>query len=454
MRTIDPLKGNNYLAWRKEIDMLLTLADLDYSIQTDRPTEPQIGDPLYDEKMLCYGIQKTKWEFSNTKCLKIVRHLIYDSIEGSIPECTTAKELLERLKSQFTRSSKAYASALVDDFTNTRCDSSGVRAYIHKMKSTAAKLNKYLGKDLPEDFVVHMIIKSLPKEYENFHVHYNTTVKDRWTIDQLMAQCLQEEERLKSHKGDSINYASNQLKKINKSSKPTFKKGPKGDDGQSSNKAPAFNYNHGRGANPNKFFPVPVDTCLYCKQKGHYKKDCPDYLRSLLKRDEGTDQITFIDESLYLDFFTNSWWIDSGATVHVANSLQGFRTRRMLEKGTRSIRVANGKEAAVKGIGDLSLELDNGFVLLLRDVLFVPSLKRNLISVSRLEDDKIHCRFGDQKYVIHCDNKDVGLAIRREMLYLLSQCNMINVIDASEAVPNTNETKKRKRNDGEISLKL
>ena len=31
---------------------------------------------------------------------------------------------------------------------------------------------------------------------------------------------------------------------------------------------------------------------------------------------------------------------------------------------------------------------------------------------------------------------------------------MINVIDASEAVPNTNETKKRKRNDGEISSKL
>ena len=155
---------------------------------------------------------------------------------------------------------------------------------------------------------------------------------------------------------------------------------------------------------------MPVNTCLYCKQKGHYK-DCPDYLRSLLKRDEGTDQITFIDESLYLDFSTNSWWIDSGATVHVANSLQGFRTRRMLVKGTRSVRVANRKEAAVKAIGSLSLELDNGFVLLLRDVLFVPSLKRNLISVSRLDDDKIHCHFGDHKYVIRCDNKDVGLAI-------------------------------------------
>jgi len=92
------------------------------------------------------------------------------------------------------------------------------------MTSTAAKLNKYLGKDLPEEFVVHMIMKSLPKEYETFHVHYNTTVKDRWTIDQLMAQCLQEEERLKSHKGDSINYASNQLKKMNKSSKPPSRK--------------------------------------------------------------------------------------------------------------------------------------------------------------------------------------------------------------------------------------
>ena len=41
----------------------------------------------------------------------------------------------------------------------------------------------------------------------------------------------------------------------------------------------------------------------------------------------------------------------------------------------------------MQAVGDVSLELVNGFMLVLKDVLFVPSLQRNLISVSRLDTD-------------------------------------------------------------------
>jgi hypothetical protein len=69
--------------------------------------------------------------------------------------------------------------------------------------------------------------------------------------------------------------------------------------------------------------------------------------------------------------------------------------RRELAKGQRSIRVANGVEAEDKVIGDLAIELEDGFVLNLNNVLCVPSLRRNLISVSCLDDENIHCHFGD-----------------------------------------------------------
>jgi hypothetical protein len=123
-------------------------------------------------------------------------------------------------------------------------------------------------------------------------------------------------------------------------------------------------------------------------------QDCPPFLKWMNKKSK--DKITFIDESLYLDSPTDSWWINSGATVYVANSLQIFNTSWTLLRGERTIRVANGIEVGVEAIGDLSLTLYGGFILCLHDVLFVPSLRTNLISVSSLDHHNIHCHFGNK----------------------------------------------------------
>jgi hypothetical protein len=40
-----------------------------------------------------------------------------------------------------------------------------------------------------------------------------------------------------------------------------------------------------------------------------------------MARQEGNDDIiSFIDESFFTYYSSNTWWIDSGATVHVTNS--------------------------------------------------------------------------------------------------------------------------------------
>lgn len=81
--------------------------------------------------------------------------------------------------------------------------------------------------------------------------------------------------------------------------------------------------------------------------------------------------------------------------------------------------MTNGVKATVKAFLNLHLSLSNEFVLLLRDVLFVPSLRRNLISVSRLDDKDINCHFGDKHCTIQFGNNNVGLAIGRDVLYFL-----------------------------------
>ena len=78
--------------------------------------------------------------------------------------------------------------------------------------------------------------------------------------------------------------------------------------------------------------------------------------------------------------------------------------RRTQPRGAIRIKVANGVEAEVRAIADFHLELHSGFVLYLRDVLYVPSLQRNLINVSKLDDDAIACHFGDVKFEIQVNS--------------------------------------------------
>jgi hypothetical protein len=74
---------------------------------------------------------------------------------------------------------------------------------------------------------------------------------------------------------------------------------------------------------------------------GHYKKNYPDYLKMIMAK-KGENIITFINESLYVQYSKSTWWIDLGATVHVANSLQGFCSTRTTQIRERHIKVANG----------------------------------------------------------------------------------------------------------------
>jgi hypothetical protein len=58
--TIEPLNDNNYAQWREMIEMILGLSDLDYALQDAYPTEPFVEDPLYENKLMQYGINKVK----------------------------------------------------------------------------------------------------------------------------------------------------------------------------------------------------------------------------------------------------------------------------------------------------------------------------------------------------------------------------------------------------------
>ena len=104
-------------------------------------------------------------------------------------------------------------------------------------------------------------------------------------------------------------------------------------------------------------------------------------------------------------------------------------------------------QADVEAVGDVSLELVNG-MLVLRDVLFVPSLHRNLISVSRMDTDGYGCHFENDKCELWYDNNCVGDAFLHNELYLLSMRDKVHsVYDANRK---RKELKLNRRNYGTV----
>ena len=125
--SIPPLNGSNYNTWREKLEIALALSDNDLALISLYPTEPV--DPVraenetdaafanrqrdHAEVRIKYDLDRAKWDSSNRKCLMVIKGSIEDPIRGSILECTTATEYLKKVESQFTGSSKAYASTLI-----------------------------------------------------------------------------------------------------------------------------------------------------------------------------------------------------------------------------------------------------------------------------------------------------------------------------------------------------
>ena len=77
----------------------------------------------------------------------------------------------------------------------------GVREHIIQTRDIAAQL-KLLEVDMFETFLVHYILNTIPQHYGPFKISYNTH-KDKWSINELMIMCVQDEGRLVMEAGES-----------------------------------------------------------------------------------------------------------------------------------------------------------------------------------------------------------------------------------------------------------
>ena len=155
-------------------------------------------------------------------------------------------------------------------------------------------------------------------------------------MNELIAQCVQEEERLKQEKIESAHLASTsqgfgankKRKRDNKGKQTTVFETSKQKVQKKQDKE---------------------IICFFCKKAGHMKKTCTKYATWCEKK--GT-LLNFVCSEINLVVVpTDTWWIDMGATTHISVTMQGCLRSRMPTDDERYIYVGNGNKATVKAIG-------------------------------------------------------------------------------------------------------
>ena len=84
-------------------------------------------------------------------------------------------------------------------------------------------------------------------------------------------------------------------------------------------------------------------------------------------------------ESKIIDVSSDTWWLDSGATIPVCNSMQAVISRKSPTSLEQYVYMGDGTRVQVDFLGVVRLQLSIGIFLELRDVAYIPSIRRILI---------------------------------------------------------------------------
>ncbi|CAL9012470.1 unnamed protein product, partial [Prunus brigantina] len=355
INSIEPLTGSNFKKWKRDLEIALGLLDHDIALREEKPV-------LTDESTAEQRLKLERWEKANRICLLIMKKSMTEAIYGGIPDSENAKEYLKAVAEKFKESDKAETGNLMNRLATMKYDGmEDMRVYLLGMVETASKL-KALNVPIADPFLVHLALLSLPSSYGQLKVIYNAQ-KDKWDLNELITICVQEEARIKKEKEvNTVHLTTNAAKRH--FSKPSSH--------ASANKENSKANPPPKRSDTLKTNKTTVFKCYFYDRAGHMKRECHKYKRWVEKKgNKGkseTVQVCFESNNVIVP--TNSWWIDTGSSIHVTNSLQDFANQRKPSRDQDHLFVGNGKRVPVQAIGSIRLQLVSGFPLILKDVAF------------------------------------------------------------------------------------
>ncbi|KAJ0169236.1 hypothetical protein K1T71_015266 [Dendrolimus kikuchii] len=295
-----------------------------------------------------------------------------------VQEATTAKEVWQNLCKAFDDSGLTRRVGLLKDLITTTLDTcQNVEEYVNKIISTAHKLRN-IGFKVDEEWLGTLLLAGLPDQYKPMIMALESSGV-AITADLIKTKLLQEIKNPET----SVFY-------VNKSK---FKR------------------------NTNKKFSGKGPRCFSCNKYGHLGKDCRN-----TKKQNDSSYVAVFSASFNND---SSWYIDSGASMHMTMNKDWIYDEKM--PPIDNIKVANNKVLKVASCGKVNLNIiqPKGITstIQVNDVLYIPELSTNLLSVSQMIKNQCKVEFDNKGCNIYNKNSEkVATAKLINNMYRLNLC--------------------------------
>ncbi|KAI0523253.1 hypothetical protein KFK09_005647 [Dendrobium nobile] len=378
------LTSENYSIWRLQLFQHFSANGLD-----DHLTGHSVCPPETDEP------ERHRWTLVDRNLVSTLLSTISSSILPYVISLRMAHDVWTTLECRLQPTNRSRVIQLKNELHQVQMCDQTMHQYLDQIKKIVDNIAA-AGSTVDNEDIVLYILNGLPTAYNPFKTAIRTSLHPI-NLDDLYSLLSSEEINIQHQQAQETLHSDSMALFTNRSqnyrSKSSKFRGRS--NVRPSAKEPA--------RQPTSDPQVPTRNqsqrpqCQICRKMGHSVINCWHQCNLSYAPPTNPRALTAQQQQAA----TSDWILDSGASSHLTADVNNLQQSAPYN-GLDSISIANGSNLSIQNSGQSLLPLpDSNSKLNLKNILHVPSISHNLLSVSRLtSDNNISISFTSHQFVI------------------------------------------------------